>query len=142
MTKKIPKTTAEALEMIKKGWFFMLKKYPIFFYPLTLWMIFGGGIFLYQYITTDTFTIKELKKPLTSQASFNIIDYAYATEKDDIPIIFNGEFWGAYEDTTLEVKAVKDKPILLVYDKILKKVYQVDFKSERNVGKLIQQKGK
>lgn len=122
----IPKTTNEAIEMIKRGWWFLAKKYPVFVAPLSFWMIFGGAIFMYNYVAADRFEVKEAK-PLSqpTSANFSIMPQAYAGG-DGPPIIFNGQLWG-YEDTRFIVKAVANKPILLVYDQISKKVYEVEF---------------
>jgi len=125
MPARVPKTTREALNMIKRGWMFLIKKNPAVFAPLTFWMLFGGFIFIYKYIDADTFQVKEAK-PIGQVTSFSIMPQAFAGEKNGPPITFNNQVWG-YEDTTFVVKAVSDRPILLVYDKVTKKVYEVEF---------------
>jgi len=133
-----PKTTKEATTMIAKAWLWLSKKYPVFILPLTLWMIFGGVIYFYNYMTADKFQIKEAQ-PISQfeqpKSDFSIMPYAVAAEPqinyrgNGIPIVFNNQLWG-YEDTTLVVKAVKDKSLLLVYNKKTHKVYQVVFESD------------
>ena len=131
MPHHVPKTTKEAMNMVQRGWLFLLKKNPAIFAPLTFWMFFGGFIFLYNYVDADKFTVKEAK-PLSqvTSPSFSIIPQAVAAQpggqRGDIPITFNKQVWG-YEDTTLIVKADKYHPILLVFDKITQKVYEVEF---------------
>lgn len=125
-----PKTTKEAATMVSKGWLWLAKKYPAVLLPLTLWMLFGGGIFLYNYTAANKIQIKEAQ-PISQVVQpkafdFSIVQSAYAGIQPGNPIIFNGQLWG-YEDTTLTVKAVKDSPLLLVYDKKTKRVYQVEF---------------
>jgi hypothetical protein len=139
MTRKLPRTTKEAIDMIRKGWMFLMKKYPIFVTPLTFWMVFGGFIFLYNYTSADKFEIKEAK-PLGEITPSSFMPTAFAIQKTDgIPIIFNDQKWG-YEDTTFIAKVAKDRPVLLVYDKISKKVYEIGFSSNRDVKMQLQQK--
>lgn len=121
----VPKTTKEALNMVKRGWIFLLKRNPTIFAPLTFWMIFGGFIFLYQYVDADKFMVKEAK-PIGQSVSFSIMPQAIAENNNDNPVMFGNKIWG-YEDTTLIVKALIDRPVLLVYDKINRKVYEVEF---------------
>ena len=126
--RRTPKTTREALNMIKRAWLFLIKRNPAVFAPLTFWMIFGGSIFLYNYVDADKFSIKEAK-PIGQvvSPSFDIVPKAFAGQRNDgPPIVFDGKIWG-YEDITFVVKAVNDKPVLLVYDTITKKVYEVEF---------------
>jgi len=131
MPPRVPKTTKEALNMVKRGWMFLLKKNPAVFAPLSFWMLFGGFIFLYNYVDADKFTVKEAQ-PL-SQSSFNIMPQAVASEMGGgVPIVFNNQLWG-YEDTTFIAKVAIDRPILLVYDKISKKVYEIEFSPGRDI---------
>ena len=128
MPTHVPKTTKEALNMVKRGWMFLLKKNPTIFAPLTFWMVFGGFIFLYNYVSADKFSIKEAK-PIgaVETRSYGIIDRAIAAQKPSgVPIIFNNQLWG-YEDTTFIAKVDANRPILLVFDKTTKRVYQVEF---------------
>ena len=120
----VPKTSKEAMNMVKRGWMFLLKKNPAIFVPLTFWILFGGFIFLYQYVDADKFIMKEAK-PIGESVSFSIMPQAIAGNNNN-PVVFNNKVWG-YEDTTLIVKALKDRPVLLVYDKITQKVYEVEF---------------
>jgi hypothetical protein len=126
--RRTPKTTKEAFNMIKRAWLFLLKRNPAVFAPLTFWMIFGGFIFLYNYVSADKFTIKEAK-PIGQvvSPSLSLTPQAFAEEKaDGPPIVFDGKVWG-YEDVSFIVKAVSGQPVLLVYDTITKKVYEVEF---------------
>jgi len=138
------KTTKEALSMIRRGWLFLLKKNPAITIPLSFWMIFGGFIFLYNYVDADKFTIREAKpigalyQPTTPK--LKIMPEALAeTNLGGIPIIFNGQIWG-YEDTTFTAKVAIDRPVLLVYDKISKKVYEVEFTANRDVKMQLQKR--
>lgn len=140
---KLPKTTREALNMVKRGWFFLLKKNPAIFAPLTFWMLFGGFIFLYNYVDADKFTVKEAK-PLseTVSPSFSIVPQALAGDKrSGIPIYFNKQLWG-YEDTTFVAKVASDRPVILVYDKQTKKVFEIEFSSGRDIKRQLQQQRK
>jgi hypothetical protein len=125
---RTPKTTKEAMTMVQRGWTFLLKRNPTIFAPLTLWMLFGGFIFIYKYVDADTFEVKEAKPISQVVTPFSIVPQAFAEDKNawGVPIIFNNQIWG-YEDTTLIAKVDKTRPILLVYDKIAKKVYEVEF---------------
>ena len=120
----VPKTSKEAMNMVKRGWMFLLKKNPAIFIPLTCWMLFGGAIFVYKYVAANTFEVKEAK-PIGEAVSFSIMPQAIAGDISN-PVVFNNKVWG-YEDTTLTVKALKDRSVLLVYDKVTRKVYEVEF---------------
>ena len=120
--------------MVGKGWLWLGKKYPIVVVPLTCWMLFGGGVYLYNYMTSNKVQIKEAE-PIgqvvdsTKTRDFSVFPLAYAepnTNTNGPPIMFSGKLWG-YEDTTLIAKAVIGKPYILVYDKKQQKVFRVDF---------------
>lgn len=129
-----PRTTKEALTMVRRGWLWLGKKYPWFIIPLTCWMMFGGGVYTYKYMSSHQVDIKEAE-PIgqvvdsTKTIDFSLFPLAYAEKNQNPtgpPIIFNGRLWG-YEDTTLVTKAVVGKSYILVYDKNTKKVFRVDF---------------
>lgn len=83
-----PKTEKEAWRMIISGWRFLLLtrietitdivKKGIY-WPLTFYMLFGGGIFAYNYFTVDKFEIKEFGEATTE---FSLIPSAYAAPQD------------------------------------------------------------
>ena len=112
--------------MAAKAWTWLITKNPIVFIPLTFWMLFGGGIFLYNYVATDKVTIKNAE-PLSENAiELSLIPKAFAGGDKSMPIVYNGRLWG-YEDTNFVAKVDKDRPIILVYDKRSKEVKQVSF---------------
>ena len=124
---KEPETQMEALSMVGKSWYWLVTKNPVVFIPLTFWMLFGGGIFFYNYVSADKVTIKEAK-PISENTDikFSIVPQAYATGDQGVPIRYNGQLWG-YEDTNFVAKVDKNRPIILVYDKRTKEVKEVSF---------------
>ena len=136
-----PKTFNEAKNMVQKGWWWLIKKYPPVFGPLTLWMLFGGAIFLYNYTTANKFDI-ELAKPLDAkpigqvyESGFSLMPSAFAyapQDKTKGPEIrwkdVKGveRLWG-YEDVRFEAKKVLGQPIILVHDKQTGETFTVKF---------------
>lgn len=130
-----PETFTEAITMVQKGWFWFLKKYTAISLPLTLWMIFGGGIFLYNYLSADKFEVKEAKPigeshqiqqntPIT--LNFSPMPQAVAAQTAGKEIRWNNKLYG-YEDIDYTAKVVNGQPMILVYHWPTKKVYQIDF---------------
>jgi len=124
---KEPENQVEAMKMIAKLWGWLLKKNPAIFLPLTLWMLFGGLVYGYNYLSADKVTIKNAVPLSENTTQFSIMPQAVAQKNPkDIPIIYNGQLWG-YEDTNFVAKVDNRRPIILVYNKITKEVKQVEF---------------
>jgi len=133
VTIKEPETQVEALKMVAQIWGWLLKRNPAIFLPLTLWMLFGGGIYFYNYMSADKVSIKDAVPLSENKTEFSIMPQAVAGgNANDVPIVFNNQLWG-YEDTTFVAKVDKHRPIILVYNKVTKEVKQVEF--ETNIQK-------
>ena len=127
---KEPETQMEAIKMITNLWGWLIKKNPAIFLPLTLWMLFGGGIYLYNYLSADKVTIKNAVPLSENKTEFSIMPKAVAGgNPSDTPILYNGRLWG-YEDTMWVAKVDKYRSIILVYNKITKEVKQVEFDTD------------
>jgi hypothetical protein len=126
--KIIPETQLDALFIVGQAWSYLMKKNPVIFWPLTFYLLFGGGIFAYNYFTANKFEVKEAK-PLG--AEFSIMPKAYA---GGIPIRFEGKTWG-YADTNFVAVVRIDAPGIVVYDKRSKRVFNVEFSSPEDFRK-------
>lgn len=133
-----PETLSEAMTMVQKGWFWLLKKQPAIALPLTLWMLFGGGIFLYNYLSADKFEVKEAKPigeslqiqqntPIT--LNFSPMPQAVAAQTRGKEIRWNNKLYG-YEDVDYIAKVAEGQSKILVYHWPTKKVYQIDFDTD------------
>ena len=125
--------------MIVRGWLWLLRHYPVVAGPLTLWMLFGGGIFLYNYMTANKFELKaahpigQILSPMPEYMKTGARSYMMSTAWSEPapggrPIVFEGKLWG-YENENLEVRAVAGKSILLVHDRQTHQVYEVEFET-------------
>lgn len=142
---KEPNTKEEAQEMVKKGWWWLMKKFPIIMYPITVWLMFGGLVFLYNYLVADKYSVRDaipLGEVRTQETHVPFTFFPTATAAPSMgdpkgpPIYWeiidenSGEkirkLWG-YEDTTFEAKKVQGMPYILLYDKVDLKVKVVEF---------------
>lgn len=140
-----PTTWQEAKTMIIVGWGWLLRRYPALALPVTAYMVFGGLLFVYNTLTTNTFKVKEAV-PLGENASpgvqpqFNLQTVAHAAAHGTSmslggqPIVFEGKTWG-YEDPTLEARVAIDRPVIIIHDKVQHKVYEVDFNNGASIQK-------
>lgn len=115
----------EAMNYIWIGFKYFLLKHTLKT-VIVLMFIFGSALYIvYDHILPAKVRIEDAK-PIGQTTEFSVIPYAYSQSRNGVPIIFNGQLYG-YEDTTYIVKAVKDAPVLLVYDKLSKRVSKVEF---------------
>lgn len=122
------KSDKDAWECFVSAFVYFFRKRPLKT-GLFVILFFGApGIVAYQYFTTDRVKIEEAK-PMGQNIQFEVMSKAYAGDQG-IPIIWNNEIWG-YEDTNYAAKIVKDAPIVLIYDKITKKVWKSEFTTDR-----------
>jgi len=117
-----PHTEREAWNYVMKGWMFLLtnKAQSItdimkkgFYWPLTFYMLFGGGIFSYNYFTADKVSIGEIKKLGEIPASSKVQTALYYGGD---PIIINGNTIGLFYDPNFIAYAATNG-ILFLYDK-------------------------
>ena len=124
--RKRQQTQAEAWMTIAKTWVWLTKKNPLIMGPLTFYLLFGGAIFGYNYLSVDKMEV-EKAVPLGEQVQFSVMPKAYAGQ--GVPIVWMGKTWG-YEDTTMVVKKVLNENFLLVYDKVAGSVSKVRYSGE------------
>ena len=139
-----PTTWREAKAMVFRGWGWLLRRYPALMLPATAYMAFGGLLFVYNTMTSNTFKIKdavplgENAQPPRVQPEFNLTSVAHAVPTGNAmgarPIVFEGRTWG-YEDTTFEARVAIDRPVIIVHDRVQHRVYDVDFNNGESIRK-------
>jgi len=143
MPTKKPHTEKEAFRMVMCGWKFLLTNRidsivdvvkKSFYWPLTLYMLFGGAIFGYKYFIADTFKI-EKAEPISEvrQPEFSLMPTAYAQQSTDIPIMWDGRKWG-FADTNYIAKVGtlpgSNQLYIFVYNKLTRDVNKVFFSTD------------
>lgn len=120
---RVPKTTKEAIEMIRLGWMFLFKKYPARVGLITAWLAFGGFYYLYNYMSADKVSLGEIKtlgaSVETVPSEFSIMPRAYAGMGGGEEIVIDGKKTGYYYNPRYISYITTDGQVF-VYDKVSK----------------------